>query len=527
MKLCLLTLSLLVGWSVQAEQVYLLFTPECGQQLRYRRSVEQAPAPDYFTYVFADELDGARYLLETDAQGSRSRSTLPDSYLSCGTAVLSARMIERINAGTDQLTLLVPSPDGGDYQVQPVVMAAVMQRSGDQITYSSPLATFAFDTRLTVIGEDLDRAHEGATVYFEGREGADDCQESYLFVQHHASSAYPAITYRISPTLGILERSMEGNGTYGKSEQIIAVAANGVPMDTYLAEHCAEASTLPSAPVTDFVPYYVEPVLEDVAPSPNVAPATAADPEVRHRVQAGETLYQLSRRYGVAVSTLRALNGLEGNTIFVGQELLMTQGDTYLEAAPGKPAPAVAQPSPAVAVAATSSVVSGDYHVVQAGETIASLALRFGYTEARFREFNGIADQPVALVGQRLRTSHCSCPAEAEAPPTEQEEEQEETVALYSPPPPPPSLSPPDFTPIVVPPARPVLTEHVSDRPVAVSTTALPPAYGGGRTVHVVQEGQSLYAIARQYGVSVGELQQLNGLGPSDVIVPFQKLYVN
>ena len=55
----------------------------------------------------------------------------------------------------------------------------------------------------------------------------------------------------------------------------------------------------------------------------------------------------------------------------------------------------------------------------------------------------------------------------------------------------------------------------------------LPPAYGGGRTVHVVQEGQSLYAIARQYGVSVADLQQLNSLGPSDVIVPFQKLYVN
>ncbi len=476
MKLCLLTLSLLVGWSVHAEQVYLLFTPECGQQLRYRRSVEQAPAPDYYTYVFADELDGARYLLETDAQGSRSRSTLPDSYLSCGTAVLSARMIERINAGTDQLTLLISSPDGGDYQVQPVVMAAVMQRSGDQITYSSPLATFAFDTRLTVIGEDLDRADEGATVYFEGREGADDCRGSYLFVQHHASSAYPAITYRISPTLGIIERSMEGNGTYSKSEQIIAVAANGVPTDAYLAEHCGESSTLPPAPVTDFVPYYVESTLEDEVASPDLAPATAADPEVRHRVQAGETLYQLSRRYGVALNTLRALNGLDGNTIFVGQELVMTQGDTPIETAPIEAAPEVAQPGPEVAVPVISSVVSDDYHVVQAGETIASLALRFGYTEARFREFNGMADQPVALVGQHLRTSHCSCPAEAEAPPTQEEEEM---VATYSPPPP-PSLSPPEYTPIVVPPARPVLMEHTAEDPVAATTTALPPAYGGG-----------------------------------------------
>ena len=173
MKLCLLTLSLLVGWSVHAEQVYLLFAPECGQQIRYRRSVEQAPAPDYYAYVFADAPDGSHYLLETDGQGSGTRSSLPDSYLSCATAVLSARMVERINAGTDQLTILMATEDGQAYQVQPVVMAAVLQHRGDQITYSSPLAAFTFDTRLTVIGEDLDRAGEGATVYFEGQEGTD------------------------------------------------------------------------------------------------------------------------------------------------------------------------------------------------------------------------------------------------------------------------------------------------------------------------------------------------------------------
>ena len=60
-----------------------------------------------------------------------------------------------------------------------------------------------------------------------------------------------------------------------------------------------------------------------------------------------------------------------------------------------------------------------------------------------------------------------------------------------------------------------------------MTSTTLPPAYGGGRTLHVVQEGESLYAIARQYGVSIDDLRRLNTLGPSDVIVPFQKLYVN
>lgn len=40
-----------------------------------------------------------------------------------------------------------------------------------------------------------------------------------------------------------------------------------------------------------------------------------------HRVQKGDTLYSLSRRYGVTVDDLKKLNGLNDNNIQVGQEL--------------------------------------------------------------------------------------------------------------------------------------------------------------------------------------------------------------
>ena len=247
MKLCLLTLSLFIGWSVHAEQVYLLFAPECGQQIRYRRSVEGEPAADYYAYVFSDRQDGTRYVLETDGQGSGTRSSLPASYLSCATAVLSSRMVDRINAGTDQLTILMAADGGQDYEVQPVVMATVLTTRGDEISYRSPLAAFTFDTRLTVIGKNIDRAGEGAMVYFGGQEGT-DCQRNYLFVQRHAGSAYPSITYRLSPTLGITHRDLEGNGTYSKREEITAVAVNGkadrcLPQRTVYADYAGRPST--------------------------------------------------------------------------------------------------------------------------------------------------------------------------------------------------------------------------------------------------------------------------------------------
>lgn len=46
----------------------------------------------------------------------------------------------------------------------------------------------------------------------------------------------------------------------------------------------------------------------------------AVDP-VLHTVQKGDTLYNISRRYGTTVEALRALNDLEGNLIKIGQQL--------------------------------------------------------------------------------------------------------------------------------------------------------------------------------------------------------------
>ena len=60
----------------------------------------------------------------------------------------------------------------------------------------------------------------------------------------------------------------------------------------------------------------VQPPVQTPTPAPN-QPAAAG----YHTVQAGETLYAISRKYGVSVDTLKRLNALAGNTISVGQQL--------------------------------------------------------------------------------------------------------------------------------------------------------------------------------------------------------------
>ena len=63
--------------------------------------------------------------------------------------------------------------------------------------------------------------------------------------------------------------------------------------------------------------------------------------------------------------------------------------------------------------------------------------------------------------------------------------------------------------------------------PVGLPGATTPAAQPSNRAFHIVQEGETPYAIARRYGLTTARLRELNGLKPTDVIVPFQKLYVN
>ncbi|MEL7221425.1 MAG: LysM domain-containing protein, partial [Bacteroidota bacterium] len=53
--------------------------------------------------------------------------------------------------------------------------------------------------------------------------------------------------------------------------------------------------------------------------------------------------------------------------------------------------------------------------------------------------------------------------------------------------------------------------------------------YNGGsnqRRVHIVSGGESLYGIAKRYGMTVDTLRKINNLGPNDPIIEYQSIYL-
>lgn len=75
-------------------------------------------------------------------------------------------------------------------------------------------------------------------------------------------------------------------------------------------------TTNPPAPVP---PVVLPPVITNPPGGPTTIPTNAAGEF--HTVAAGETLYAISRRYGLTVDGIKQLNGLTGNTISIGQRL--------------------------------------------------------------------------------------------------------------------------------------------------------------------------------------------------------------
>jgi membrane-bound lytic murein transglycosylase D len=93
-----------------------------------------------------------------------------------------------------------------------------------------------------------------------------------------------------------------------------------------------------------------------------------------HVVEAGDTLYNISRRYNMTVAELRALNNLSGNTVKLGQVLQVKRRTAGQTSDAGQAVP-------------SGAVVPTEY-VVQHGDTLYSIARHFGIDRGEIVKLN-------------------------------------------------------------------------------------------------------------------------------------------
>lgn len=158
-----------------------------------------------------------------------------------------------------------------------------------------------------------------------------------------------------------------------------------------------------------------------------------------HKVDEGETLFSLSRRYHVKVDEIAIENPEARNGLNIGQQLLVP----YVE-------PVVAPKDAKV-------------HVVQQSETLFSIARMYGISTADIKRWNNLADNTIGI-GDKLYIKQGFATAQEPKP-----------------------------------------------------SEAIRPATNG--KTHTVQPSETLYSIGRLYGVGVADLKKWNNLRGNEISI--------
>jgi membrane-bound lytic murein transglycosylase D len=189
---------------------------------------------------------------------------------------------------------------------------------------------------------------------------------------------------------------------------------------------------------------------EPVAKVPAITDPPRRSTKRAHTVRSGESPYAIAQRYGVDLDDLLEANGVrDARRIQVGRTLVI----------PGSTATVAAAPAAAKAAAPPRA----NSHKVSSGETLATIAARYGVSTQQLLQANGIRDARRLQVGQTL---------------------------------------------------------------------TIPSKTSGGQVVrtsnatHTVRNGDTLYSIARRYGVSLDALLSANGIKNARSIRPGQTLRI-
>ena len=100
---------------------------------------------------------------------------------------------------------------------------------------------------------------------------------------------------------------------------------------------------------------------------------------ISHDVSRGESLWVLAKKYRTRIDIIRQVNQLESDTLSINQVLLIPVGQ-----------------------ASSNILIPFEAHVVSEGDTLWSLARKFGVSEKKIVDINNLADGSVLKIGQVL-----------------------------------------------------------------------------------------------------------------------------
>jgi len=219
---------------------------------------------------------------------------------------------------------------------------------------------------------------------------------------------------------------------------------------------------------------------------------------VTHKVRKGETVGSIARRYGVSSSQLMAWNNIRKASKLRAGMALTVKGAAVASAGEQKVAAKNSRAETQV------SSGPGQTHKVAKGETLSTIASRYGVTTKQLMELNNLPNAKMVRAGQGLVIRKPKATPQAPAAAAAVEEvassaEGQEAVA---------EAAPAEGTAVRLASTATAATPAEAAKPTAKANRPSAPA--SPAKSHKVGKGDTLGAIAAKYGVTTKELMEMN-----------------
>ncbi len=239
-----------------------------------------------------------------------------------------------------------------------------------------------------------------------------------------------------------------------------------------------------------------------------------------YTVKAGDTLYSISRRFGMSLSQLVSANGISTSSIIQPGETLRVTGGEVTSSV----------------VRTNTTATSGGHYTVQAGDTLYSIARRNGMNLSSLLSLNGLSQSSMIYPGQRLTLSQsegisAGYRRTASSTSTTGNYTIQAGDTLYS-------ISRRFGISLstllannglsassLIRPGQTISVSGSSSANVQSQAVSYTSTSGSGN--YTVKAGDTLYRIAYNHGISLTKLLSLNGLSANSTIRPGQHLVVS
>lgn len=356
------------------------------------------------------------------------------------------------------------------------------------------------------------QSYQDATQHLTGRYATDTAYASKLnkIIESHGLTSYDTPSSQIDETVKKPVTQVPGASYIVKSGDTLYKIANthGISVVQLMEWNQLNSSNIYVGTILKVnigVPVVVEkPSVSKPAPTGNGI----------YTVKSGDSLWNISQQYGLTVAQIKAWNGLKNDFISPGQALKVTNNSNQ-----SKPTPT---PAP--------TVIKGSY-TVKKGDTLYKIANELGVSVSEIKTLNQMQSDTI-YPGQKLQTSKPTVVVETPAV-TEKETSTQKAYtvqngdSLYG-------IASRLGTSVaalkavnnlqsdmIYPGQKLVTTKATVTKPQ--ESVSHPVQTAPSSNTYTVRNGDTLYKVASQLGVTVAQLKEANQL-ESDIIYPGQVL---